>query len=129
MSAELKSKDYAPYTVFHFENYSRPENHYYIWVMTDRSGNGKCIHVVAPDGALEFTFEVKDLRPEDSINIENWIVLGTISESQYYRLLHTCENAVTVPVKDGISRPHAVVGDCRTWVDEAVQKLRTEGIL
>lgn len=81
-------------------------------------------------GAQELTFEFKDLKPEDSINVEDWRLLGAISESQYNRPLDVCEKEVTIPVKKKDNRrPNTPVGNCRTWLDEAVEKLKTKGIL
>lgn len=120
------------YNVYKVAYLGAPRNHHGVFIETHSSGDGSLIHVIG-DIQSGMVFEQKEAKkPEDSATFVERTFLGTISTSDYQRVVETCRK-IPPPKKqfNGGKRLYKKepLRRCQEWTDEAVQALFSRGLL
>ncbi|KAK7212016.1 hypothetical protein V2G26_019194 [Clonostachys chloroleuca] len=120
------------YQVYLVEYLGAPRNHHAIFVETDADGSGQIFHVKG-DIQNGMTYESKAGRkPETSASFVSKSPIGQIDESGRSRI-DGILRGIPPPKKqfNGPKRlyPREPLRRCQEWTREAIQALRSEGVL
>ncbi len=120
------------YNVYLASYIGAPRNHQAIFVETEPDNSGRVFQVKG-DIQNGMTYESKPAkRPDDSATFVEKVFIGTVSEANFSRIHSICDG-ITPPAKqfDLAKRlnPQVPLRRCQEWTNEAVQALKTEGVL
>lgn len=120
------------YPVYLVSSLGSPRNHHAIFVETGPDLSGYTFQVTGNiQNGMSFEHKHSE-KPEDSLEFLSKSHLGKVSEANYPRIKSILE-AIPAPAKQfqGPKRidPSAPLRRCQEWTAEAIEVLKTEGVL